>query len=170
MSDETISTSLLSQVTQSLPVKLTPKQELFTNYIFQGITQRKAWELAGYSTNYPVEDIDTNACILANSTKVKQRLNELKATLNKQSWATVEQRKNRLTQFINEDIINEKGVPLRASNLQATDILNKMDKLYSEQAQTYNDIKVLIVYEGGKDVNRGSQEAISEGLHEGEEV
>jgi len=56
---------------------LTQKQELFTQNIFSGMTQRDAWIKAGYSSNYPVEDIDSNACTLANSTKIKQRYQEL---------------------------------------------------------------------------------------------
>ena len=52
-------------------MRLTQKQELFTEYIFQGMTQREAWGKAGYSTKYPIAIIDSKASALANSGKVK---------------------------------------------------------------------------------------------------
>lgn len=61
--------------------KLTPKQELFTRNLFKGMTQREAWIQAGYSSKYPLADIDTHACHLANKDKIQTRLTELNAKL-----------------------------------------------------------------------------------------
>ncbi len=58
---------------------LTPKQENFTINLFNDVPQCKAWGNAGYSTNYSPNAISVNACRLANSTKVKLRLAELRA-------------------------------------------------------------------------------------------
>lgn len=56
---------------------LTQKQELFTLNLFSGMTQRESWIKAGYSSNYALKVIDSNACALANRSKIKVRLQEL---------------------------------------------------------------------------------------------
>jgi len=58
---------------------LTQKQENFTLNLFQGMTQREAWIQAGYSDRYSPSIIDINACRLADKTKIKLRLDELRA-------------------------------------------------------------------------------------------
>lgn len=56
---------------------LTSKQERFTQNLFNGMTQREAWIQAGYSHNYSMARVDSHACELANSVKIKDRLEEL---------------------------------------------------------------------------------------------
>jgi len=43
------------------------------------MTQREAWIQAGYSTKYPLAQVDVHACQLANKDKIKVRLAELRA-------------------------------------------------------------------------------------------
>lgn len=57
---------------------LTQKQENFVNNLFQDMTQREAWIKAGYSSNYSMSVLDSNACRLANTSKIQARLEELR--------------------------------------------------------------------------------------------
>jgi len=61
---------------------LTAKQEKFTLNLFQDVPQYQAWGNAGYSTKYPLKIIRENACRLANSSKIKTRLAELRAEVS----------------------------------------------------------------------------------------
>jgi hypothetical protein len=59
-------------------MKLTPKQEKFVQGLFSGLSQRKSYIEAGYSTNNkPDSYIDKEACLLAKNRKVIERLTEL---------------------------------------------------------------------------------------------
>ena len=91
---------------------LTQKQEKFTRLLFLGRTQREAWKLAGYSTNYPPEDIDANACKLASVTKIKQRLNELRDKAAEPDISTYNERRLTLTEIERArvaDFVDESG-------------------------------------------------------------
>ena len=79
--------------------KLTQKQEMFCLFIFQGLSQRAAWEKAGYSTKYAPEIVDQNASRLANSTKVQARLIELRQKTEDASVMGVQERMQRLTEI-----------------------------------------------------------------------
>ena len=57
--------------------KLTQKQELFTQYLFEGLSQRQAYIKAGYSSNQLPATLDRHAHTVANSDKIKARLAEL---------------------------------------------------------------------------------------------
>ncbi|MFA5385739.1 MAG: terminase small subunit [Eubacteriales bacterium] len=80
-------------------LKLTQKQERFTRFLFDGLSQREAWIKAGYSSNYAPAIIDTHACVLAKSDKVKIRLAELNAEADNKSVMSVLERKQRLTEI-----------------------------------------------------------------------
>jgi phage terminase small subunit len=67
---------------------LTQKQERFTRFLFDGLSQRESWIKAGYSDKYAVTIIDVHACQLANSDKVKVRLAELNKKADDDSVAT----------------------------------------------------------------------------------
>lgn len=83
---------------------LNQRQEIFCLNLFQGMTQREAWIQAGYSNRYKVAWIDSHACNLARQAKIQARLAELrdevKAALVKNTIATVEERKERLTEIL----------------------------------------------------------------------
>lgn len=80
--------------------QLTQKQVDFARYIFLGHTQREAWALAGYSTNYTLSNVDRNACLMAKSTKIQQRLAELRQQADDAAIATVIERKKVLSEIV----------------------------------------------------------------------
>lgn len=79
--------------------KLTAKQDRFARNIFLGMSQRAAWIDAGYSSKYAVARIDSHACVLAASGKVKERLSELQAAEDTKAVMTVQERKKRLSEI-----------------------------------------------------------------------
>ena len=109
---------------------LTQKQELFTLNIFKGLTQRESWIQAGYSSNYSPAVIDINACRLADNTKVKLRLEELRTPAVNSAKMSVVERETRLSEFGREDIEGKFGIN-RQSNIQAIAELNKMGGNYA---------------------------------------
>lgn len=121
---------------------LTQKQETFVLNLFKGMTQREAWIQAGYSSNYAPAIIDSNACALANSSKIKARYNELNKKTEGDTVATVVERKQRLTAFMREDIVSDKGIKLRAGNIAATTELNKMDGSYAPEKIDIREILI----------------------------
>jgi phage terminase small subunit len=123
---------------------LTQKQENFCVNIVSGMTQRDAWINAGYSGNYPVASIDSNACTLANETKIQQRIQELrdKAVASNPKIMSVTARLERLSQIASEDIRSPKGTPIRGPNIQAITEHNKMEHIYDVQP-TFNDNRTL---------------------------
>lgn len=80
--------------------ELTQKQENFTLNLFKGMSQRDAYIQAGYSSNYAPAIIDTNACMLAGSNKVRIRLEELNQAVEVDTVADVQERKEVLTEVI----------------------------------------------------------------------
>ena len=80
-------------------MKLTQKQETFTQFLFTGINQREAYQKAGYACNSSLVVIDSNASRLANSEKVLARLAELNTKAESASVMSVLERKQRLTEI-----------------------------------------------------------------------
>lgn len=114
-------------------MKLTYKQEQFVQNRLKGMTQRDAYINAGYSNNKLPAIIDTNASILANSTKILLRVAELNEATESKLVADVKERKQRLTVFIRENLYSKFGIN-RVANIQAVTELNKMERIYGEQA------------------------------------
>ena len=83
---------------------LTQKQENFTLNILKGMTQREAWIQAGYSSNYPLADIDSNACRMEKTSKIQTRLAELRALAAKPTIATVQERQEILTGIVRGNV------------------------------------------------------------------
>ena len=79
--------------------RLTQKQEKFVLYIFSGMTQREAWIQAGYSSNYPMKVVDSNACNLFHTNKVQARYRELQDKIVSDKIMTVTQRLERLSEI-----------------------------------------------------------------------
>ena len=133
---------------------LTQRQEAFTLNLFKDVPQNEAWGLAGYSTNYSQEVIAVNASRLANSTKVKLRLQELRQPAVNSAIATVDERRERLSTFIREDLESDRGTVIRHSNIQATAELNKMEQVYETGTNINIDnrtIHVTVSSEKGKE-------------------
>lgn len=123
---------------------LTKRQELFAQNLFSGMTQRESWIKAGYSSNYPLEMVDIHACQLANSDKVKIRLNELNDKVVSPLIATEIERKEILSTISRTAL---KQVKAR-DNIAAIQELNRMEKLYDTGAIHYTGIKILVVRAG----------------------
>ncbi len=113
-------------------LRLTQKQENFSRYIFDGLSQRQAWIKAGYSSNYPIADVDTHACALVNSDKIKTRLAELNAQLDTSSVLHKQGRMERLTVIAQTDY---KSPVTAKESILAIGELNKMDHVYTESIQ-----------------------------------
>jgi len=80
-------------------MKLTHKQEQFTLNLLAGMSQRDAYTKAGYSKKQPISVIDSNACVLAKSSKVLARQAELNKKAESNKVAGVEERKSILTEI-----------------------------------------------------------------------
>ncbi len=78
---------------------LTQKMENFVNNLFQGMTQREAWIQAGYSSKYAMKIIDENACRMANTNKIKTRLEELRQAAKSALVLTAIERKEILSEI-----------------------------------------------------------------------
>ena len=91
-------------------MNLTKRQENFALNLFLDMPQREAWGKAGYSTNYSLAVLDVNASRLANSTKVKLRLAELRKKAEDESVATVLERKQKLTEIIRGNLLDYQEV------------------------------------------------------------
>ncbi len=91
---------------------LTPKQERFALFLFQGLSQRDAYVKAGYSGNQIPNTIDRHSYELANSDYIKARLSELQAKALDASVASVIERKQTLSKVVRctyADFTDEKG-------------------------------------------------------------
>lgn len=80
-------------------MNLTKKQEQFALNIFSGMTQREAWIKAGYSSNYSMAVVDSNACALAHISKIQLRLEELQDKAASDKIMEVRERKERLSEI-----------------------------------------------------------------------
>lgn len=69
----------------------------------------------------------SGASQLLKNIKVQDYLAELQAKADDESVADVLERRQRLTEFIREEIISAKGTIIRTGNISAIDTLNKMD-------------------------------------------
>ena len=67
----------------------------------------------------------------------------------------IEDRKARLSELALEDNQSTTGVLARSPNIQAIDILNKMDKVYEQPTININDIKIQIIYEDTLEIGDG---------------
>jgi len=85
---------------------LTARQEAFALNLFKGLTQREAWIQAGYSNKYPVASIDSNACQLAEKTKIKQRLQELRNQAASDAIMSEREAKERLSDIARANLVD----------------------------------------------------------------
>jgi len=85
---------------------LTQRQEKFTQNLFKGLTQRESWIQAGYSDRYALEQIDIHACQLANTDKIKIRLNELNDSLTNPLIADKEERLKILSEIARGNLLD----------------------------------------------------------------
>ena len=112
--------------------RLTQKQEIFCLKYFELGNATMAAKLAGYAPDF----ITTNVTKLLENTRIKAKLQELKELAGLTAPAvvmTVNDRKERLSEFGREDIEGKYGIQ-RQGNIQAISELNKMEKIYTEGA------------------------------------
>ncbi len=110
-------------------MKLTQKQETFCIKYFELGNASEAALIAGYSPKYAA----THTTRWLNMANIKERIQELRQKAEDVSVANAVERRQRLTQFLREDNYSKFGIN-RQSNIQASDQLNKMDKLYTDGA------------------------------------
>ncbi len=123
--------SSLSRIKRASKDKLilTQKQENFALNLFNDMPQNEAWGLSGYSTNYSPAAISVNACRLANSTKVKLRIQELRdqaangavMTLQEMLETHTEIARGRVGHFLDDNQRIEQGTDLNSAAIQELD-------------------------------------------------
>lgn len=117
---------------------LSPKQERFVHGLVMGLSQRKAFIDAGYSTKYKsVKNIDCEASRLFNKPKVYARYQELMNEHAKKALWTRDDAVKTLKWLINKSIDsvnkNDKGYIRQATSnaiLGAVKELNELELLY----------------------------------------
>lgn len=154
--------------------KLTQKQESFTQDLFAKVNQNKAYANHYNTENMLPATIDRAAFELKENPKVTARLAELNGRVESKLVASVLERKERLSEFIREDIEDKDGEVKRTSNIQAVDALNKMEKVYSEPASGYQDnrtINIIVTDQEAKEMlDRVVKGERTEKLIEGDNV
>ena len=108
--------------------ELTQKQEQFTLNLFKGMNQRESY-IDAFNPTYAIPTIDANASILARHQKVLARLTELRQPAVDDSIATVEERKQRLTEITRFQPLPE-SINARDRVLAISE-LNKMEGSYA---------------------------------------
>lgn len=107
------------------------RHEKFAQELAKGVlSQRKAYRVAfPRSVNWKDETVDSKASALAKSDKVLARIKELQEEAASKAVMTATQRKEWLTNLIQND-----GETTQ-NKLKAVDLLNKMDGEYIEKVQ-----------------------------------
>jgi len=109
-------------------MRLTQKQETFTQNLFKGMYQRDAY-IDAYHPNYRLSTIDGNASRLANNEKVKAYWDELREAAKTASIADVTERKQVLTEIVRGRVGTllddsqriKQGEPLTSASIQEVD-------------------------------------------------
>ena len=159
--------------------KLTLRQEAFCLNLFKGMSQRDAYVAAGYSSKQSDPTIDRHACELAKTDKVKARCEELRQKAEDESVAGVLERKQVLSEIVRGRFIDftknltpeklrsaalqeikitssgpeglGKTTTIKLHNpIQAIDLLNKMDKIYTDGDQYIDNRKIEVYDAKGK--------------------
>ena len=123
--------------------RLTQKMEKFCVLLFETGDPRQSAIGAGYSE----KSASTIASLNRDKPVIQRRLEALNKMAEESSRSTRLEREQRLTVFEREDILNEKGILIRTSNISAISEHNKMDGIYSPEIRNINDIKIMVVYD-----------------------
>ena len=121
--------------------KLTAKQETFVQNAVSGMSQRKAYISAGYSTANKTDNyLDVEASKLFNNPKVCLRYNELMAEHKEKALWTREKAVEELLFILDFSKKEIKELGLEASNkgafIDAVRELNKLEQVYKEPEST----------------------------------
>lgn len=111
------------------------RHEKFCIGLMNGLSQRKAYRAAfPNSEKWKDTTVDKRASELYNTGAILGRLQELKEAATSNAVMTATQRKEWLTQLINDEA---EATP---NKLKAVDILNKMDGEYTEKVQVNGNV------------------------------
>lgn len=121
-----------------MAIKLTNKQELYVQGLVSGLSQRKAYINAGYSTQGKSDDyIDQKASTLLKNGKVMARYNELMDEHKQRALWTREDAINTLKWLVDQSVLSIESVDegyVRKSTADAIigsiQELNKLENLY----------------------------------------
>lgn len=134
-----------------MPILDNARHERFVQNIVKGMTQRQAYKEA-FGVDYDDDAIDCNASKLFNTTKVKQRYEELLEQLQNESIMSAKERMIWLTNVINgkeKDTtylsVNGETTPIEKTadlniKIKAIDTLNKMDNTYQQNIKVSGNI------------------------------
>jgi phage terminase small subunit len=138
---------------------LTAKERSFIRCLMEGKTQRQAYKESYNAENMKDESIDVEACKLANSPKIAQRLAELQDSLDKAVIMTVQERMEYLTGIV-DGSIKQKEVVFEDGNaheiyrpatisecMKAIDTMNKTDGTYVNKVEANVNTNVSITVE-----------------------
>jgi len=139
--------------------RLTQKMEKFCVLLFETGDPRQSAIGAGYSE----KSASTIASLNRDKPVIQRRLEALNKMAEESSRSTRLEREQRLTVFEREDIVNDKGVLLRTSNINAIAEHNRMDGIYTEipadrRGDTY--IGRVIINSNGHGENKPFKEII----------
>lgn len=119
---------------------LTAKQELFVQSIIKGMSQADAYRSAYSTAKMADKTIHENASRLANDSKVRARIEELRGQISTENIMTAQKRLEWLTELITSE---EEST---TDKLKAIDIMNKMQGEYVQkvQAEVTNAVNINI--------------------------
>lgn len=119
---------------------LTAKQEAFVQSIIKGMSQADAYRSAYSTKNMADKTIHENASRLANDSKVRARLDELRGQISTENIMNAQKRLEWLTELITS------GEESTTDKLKAIDIMNKMQGEYVQkvQAEVTNAVNINI--------------------------
>ena len=106
---------------------LTKQQEDYSLFIYQGMSQHDAYKASHDCKALSLKSIDSNASRLANTSKIKARVEALRTPKRKEIRGTVEKREEILSDIFED----EKVYPTH--RMTAIDIRNKMDGIYKQE-------------------------------------
>lgn len=150
-----------------MAIKLTNKQELYVQGLVSGLSQRKAYINAGYSTQGKSDDyIDQQASKLFANTKVLARYNEIMEEHRGKALWTREEAVNTLKWLVDQSVLSIEGVDegyVRKSTADAIigsiQELNKLENLYDSNRDLTRKKQELEVEKLAKEVEEEEVQA-----------
>jgi phage terminase small subunit len=123
-------------------VKLTARQERFAFNIASGFSQYESYLKAGYADNSDRAVVDKNACELIQNSKVVSRIKELQAPSETGKVLSLTERKEKLSDLFKRSVKDPVSV---RDGLQAVDLLNKMEKIYSDAPTIIHNTQTVFI-------------------------
>ena len=115
---------------------LTDKQNNFCLNLVRGASQRDAYSNAYDTGSMLPATIDSEASRLYKTPHITARLEELRTPIENNAIATKEKILTKLSDIALEDIESHRGVPIRSSNIQAAEVIAKLQGWYTPEEHT----------------------------------